>query len=184
MVGNLLNVDPDLAARVANGLGMDASPALSIQKNMKTTIEGRRIGILIADGTDAKALQALVTAIENAKATPFIVAPKVGKAKLSDGTVMKADGQLAGSPSQLFDAAAVLLSKEGTAMLLKEAAAILWVMDAYGHLKAIGHTADSAPLLQKAGVEPDAGVVALDKGFLEAAARRYWDREPKLRTLA
>lgn len=33
MVGNLLNVDPALAARVANGLGMDASPALSIQKN-------------------------------------------------------------------------------------------------------------------------------------------------------
>jgi catalase len=38
--------------------------------------------------------------------------------------------------------------------------------------------------LHKAGVEPDAGVVALDKGFLDAAAKRYWDREPKLRTLA
>jgi catalase len=199
MVGNLLNVDRDLATRVANGLGidlpkknpaarepidMDPSPALSIQQNMKATIEGRRIGILIADGTDAKALEALVKAIRNAKATPFVVAPKVGKAKLSDGTVVKADGQLAGSPSQLFDAAAVLLSKEGTEMLLKEAAAVQWVMDAYGHLKAIGHTAESAPLLHKAGVEPDAGVVALDKGFLDAAAKRYWDREPKLRTLA
>jgi catalase len=151
---------------------------------MKKTIEGRKIGILIADGTDAKALQALVKSIENAKATPFVVAPKVGKAKLSDGTTVKADGQLAGSPSQLFDAAVLLLSKEGTDMLVREAAAIQWVMDAYGHLKAIGHTAESAPLLQKAGVERDAGVVILEKGFLDAAGQRYWDREPKLRTLA
>jgi catalase len=199
MVGNLLNVDAELAKRVAEGLGIELpqknpaarepvdmapSPALSIQKNMRQTIEGRKIGILIADGSDAHALQSLVNSIEDAKATAFVVAPKVGKARLSDGSTIKADGQLAGSPSQLFDAVAVLLSGEGTGILMKEGAAVQWVMNAFVHLKAIGYTPEALPLLQRAGVELDEGVVALDGAFFEAAAKRYWYREPNVRMLA
>ncbi|GAA0337146.1 hypothetical protein GCM10009087_54500 [Sphingomonas oligophenolica] len=55
---------------------------------------------------------------------------------------------------------------------------------AFGHLKAIGHTPEAQPLLDKAGVVPDDGVVPLDKAFVQAAGRRYWDREPGIRTLA
>ena len=199
ILGNLGNVDQALAQRVADGLGMDLpeanpaarapidldpSPALSIHKNMLETIQGRKVGILIADGTDAAALGRLKEAVARAGATPFVVAPKVGKVTLADGSAMKADGQLAGSPSQLFDAVAVLLSEKGTSMLLKEAAAVQWVMDAFGHLKAIGHTAEAQPLLDKAGVEPDEGIVSLDGPFVKAAAKRYFDREPKVRQLA
>ena len=36
-------------------------------------------------------------------------------------------------------------------------------MDAFGHVKTIGHDAGAKPLLDKAGVEPDAGVVGLDQ---------------------
>jgi len=61
---------------------------------------------------------------------------------------------------------------------------VQFVMDAFAHLKAIGHTPGAKPLLDKAGVEPDDGVLALDAGFVEAAAKRYWDREPKVRHLA
>jgi catalase len=57
-------------------------------------------------------------------------------------------------------------------------------MDAYGHLKAIGHTDEAMPLLKKAGVQPDEGVVPLDRGFTAAAAKRYWTREPSIRTLS
>lgn len=41
-------------------------------------------------------------------------------------------------------------------------------------------------ILKAAGVQPDAGVFGLDdvQAFLEGAKRRYWDREPTLRTLA
>jgi catalase len=113
-----------------------------------------------------------------------IVAPKVGGAKLSDGSVRKADGQLAGSPSQIFDAVAIVLSDDGCAALLKEAAAVQFVMDAFGHLKAIGHSDAAKPLLDKAGVAPDAGVTGLGKPFVAAAARRFYDREPNVRTLA
>jgi catalase len=56
-------------------------------------------------------------------------------------------------------------------------------MDAFGHLKAIGANAAAKPLLDRAGVEVDEGVNDLN-GFVEAAKKRYWDREPKVRTLA
>ncbi|NTH14385.1 catalase [Agrobacterium rhizogenes] len=198
VVGNLMNVDADLAKRVAAGLGialpnrnppvrkpidLDPSPALSIHKNMKETLEGRTVGILIADGSDAKAISDLVKSLTKAGATPFIVAPKVGETKLSDSSTLKADGQLLGSPSQLFDAVAIILSNEGAAKLVKEGAAVQWAMDAFGHLKAIGHNIPAKPLLDKAGIQPGAGVVEL-ASFVGAAAKRYWDREPLVRTLA
>src|SRR5687768_1574966 len=115
MVANLRNVDEDLARRVADGLGIElptkakaarepvdmaSSDALSIHKNMKATLEGRAVGILIADGTDAGQLDAVVAAVTRAKGKAVIIAPKIGGATLSDGNVRKADGQLAGSPSQ------------------------------------------------------------------------------------
>ena len=199
MVANLRNVDEDLAQRVASGLGIDlpakapaakepvemkASDALSIHRNMKPTLEGRAVGILIADGTDAAELESVIGAVKKAKGKPVIVAPKVGGAKLSDGSVCKADGQLAGSPSQIFDAVAIVLSEEGCAALMKEGAAVQFVMDAFGHLKAIGHSAAAKPLLDKAGVQPDEGVTELGSPFAAAASRRFYDREPGVRTLA
>ncbi|BBD03336.1 MULTISPECIES: catalase [Sphingobium] len=199
MVANLRNVDEDLASRVADGLGIDLpkktpaakepidmppSDALSIHKNMLATLEGRKVGILIADGSDADELAAIVTAVEKAKGKAVVVAPKVGGAKLSNGKQQKADGQLAGSPSQIFDAVAIIVSQEGCATLLNEGAAVEFVMNAFGHLKAIGANETAQPLLDKAGVVPDAGVTGVDAAFVEAAALRFYDREPSLRMLA
>ncbi len=81
------------------------------------------------------------------------------------------------------DAIAVVLSDKGCAALLKEAAAVQFVMDAFGHLKCIGADAHAKPLLDKAGVVPDDGVVPLNKAFAKAAAKRYWAREPGVRML-
>jgi catalase len=201
MVSNLVNVDAELAQRVADGIGMklpkgskpaapvqdfDLSPALRIIDGPlePETIAGRSIAILVADGSDAAAVAKLTKQITGAGARAVIVAPKVGGAKLSDGTLLPADAQLAGYPSVLADAVAVLLSEEGTAALLKEGAAIQFVMDAFGHLKAIGHSPEAQPLLDKAGVQPDEGVTGLDKNFIAAAAKRFWAREPGVRTLA
>jgi catalase len=199
MIANLRNVDDELAKRVADGLGIDLpanakaarkaidmapSPALSIQKNMKQTIEGRAIGILYADGSDGKEIGNLVEAVRNAGGKPVLIAPKIGGAKLADGRKLKADAQLAGTPSQTVDAIALVLSPKGARTLLKDAAAIQFVMDAFGHLKAIGASAAAQPLLAKAGVEPDSGVTGLGDSFLAAARKRFWDREAKLRPLA
>jgi len=51
----------------------------------------------------------LPRAATDAGATVKIVAPNVGGAKLVDGSMLAADGQLAGTPSVLFDAVAVIM---------------------------------------------------------------------------
>ena len=206
MLGHLVNVEASLGARVAAGLGHEApivpadtavatrtdlraSPALSILARAKPTLEGRTIGCLVTDGTDASVVAAIVAAAGKAKAKVKIVAPKLGGVTLGDGSKLAADHQLAGGPSVLFDTVALAVSAAGVDALLGEAAAVAWVHDAFAHLKVIGHSADAEALMVKAGVEPDAGIVALDgRGgaatFVDTAAKgRVWDREPRVRTV-
>jgi catalase len=111
-----------------------------------------------------------------------LIAPKVGGLKLKGG-VLQADGQLAGTPSVVVDAIALVLDEAGAKKLAREGAAVQFVMDAFGHLKAIGATKASQALLDKAGVIADAGITDLGPKFIQAAARRFFDREPKVRTL-
>jgi catalase len=51
-------------------------------------------------------------------------------------------------------------------------------------LKAIGANPAAQPLLDRAGVVPDAGMTGLGDDFLAAARKRFWDREAKIRPLA
>ncbi len=202
VLANLQNVDETLAQRVADGLNLplpkasepavapidlDASPALRIVGKYPDTLKGRKVAILVADGSDGAVIDAVRATVEGDGGSVFIVAPKIGGAKMKGGKTLAADGQLAGSPSVLFDAVAIVLSDDGCAQLLKEGAAVDFAKDAFGHLKAIGHTPEAQPLLDKAGVEPDAGVIDLSKdaeAFLAPARTRQWDREPKVRMLA
>jgi catalase len=202
ILGNLQNVDGDLAARVAAGLNMplpkanpaaaapqdmDASPALRIVGKYPETLEGRAVGILVTDGADGAVVEAVRAAAVGAGASVKIIAPKVGGVKLKGGKLLAVDGQLAGTPSVLFDAVALVLSDDGCAELLGESAAIDFVSNAFVHLKAIGHTPQAQPLLDKANVQPDAGIVDVSgggEGFVGPAAGRQWDREPKVRMLA
>ncbi len=202
IVGHLRHIDLSLAKRVADGLGLTAmpeapvgalvpvkdqppSPALQIIGKMKDTLQGRAVGILIADGSDGATIKALSKAAIDAGAAVKIIAPKIGGAKLADGSMLAADGQLGGMPSVVFDAVAIVLSDAGGKLLGKEAAAVDFVRDAFGHLKAIAADAGAQMVLKQAGVEKDAGVVdAKDtKGFIAAAKTRQWDREAKVRTL-
>ncbi|MGH7995717.1 MAG: catalase [Opitutaceae bacterium] len=202
LVGRLRHIDEDLAKRVAAGLGLeelpsappipipvkdlDPSPALRTIGKMKDTLEGRVVGILVADGSDGAAVDKLRNAVAAAKATVAIVAPRIGGAKLANGAILKVDGQLAGTPSVLFDAVAVVLSDEGAKHLAKEAAAIDFVRDAFAHLKAIAADPGGQRLLEAANVGKDKGVVdASDpNGFIAAAKTRQWDREASVRMLA
>jgi catalase len=68
------------------------------------------------------------------------------------------------SLANFFDAVVVAPSADGAAMLEKEAAAIDWLRDAFGHVKVIGVLNAAAPLLDRAGIEADAGIVAIDAG--------------------
>jgi catalase len=202
MVGHLRHIEEDLANRVAAGLAFDKmpdvpvaaapvkemkpSPALQIIGKMKDTIMGRAIGILIADGSDGAVIEKIRKAAMNEGATVKIVAPKVGGAKLANGSILAVDGQLAGTPSVLFDAVAVILSDEGAKALLMESAAIDFVRDAFGHLKAIAVDKGGEALLKAANVPQCAGIVDSNDrdAFIAAAKTRQWDREKSVRTLA
>ena len=201
MLGHLRQIDSSLAERVAGGLGIHPlpaaaptavpakdqppSPALQLIGKMRNTLKGRSVGILLADGSDGATVTALRKAAEAAGATVKIVAPKVAGVTLADGKRLAADGQLAGTPSVLFDAVAIVLSDEGGRQLAREAAAVDFVRDAYGHLKAIASDAGARPLLKAAGVGKDAGMLdaADSKAFIQAAGTRQWAREAKVRTL-
>ena len=130
-------------------------------------IKGRAIGILVADGSNGPAIKKIRKAAADAGPTVKIVAPKVGGAKLADGSTLAADGQVAGTPSVLFDA-------------------IEFVRDAFGQLKAIGVDKGGHAVLKMANVGQDASVVnANDKdAFIAVAKTRQWDREKSVRTLA
>jgi catalase len=200
VVGHLRHVDAQLAKRVATGLGMAAlppapatavnpkdqppSPALQIIGKMKDTLEGRTIGILVDNGSDAATIKALRKAAEDAGATVKIIAPTLG-VKLGDGKQLTVDGQLAGTPSVMFDAVALVLSAQAGKRLATEAAAVDFVRDAWGHLKAITADAGAQAVLEAASIGTDAGRVdaANPPAFIKAAKTRQWDREPKVRTL-
>ncbi|MBS4044855.1 MAG: catalase [Alphaproteobacteria bacterium] len=204
VLGRLKLVHEDLCAGVEAALGMEGqaetlkpavpattmkpSKALSLIAKAPPTIKGRKIGVLVTDGADAKILKAVQDAAQDEGAMVEIIAPKIGGAKMANGSMVAAHHTISGGPSVLFDAVVLLLSAEGVKQLVREAAAVAWVHDAFSHLKVISHVAAAKPLMDKAGVEPDDGIVALEgtggtKAFIAAAKQhRIWDREPKLRS--
>ena len=201
VLANLLNVDEQLANRVATGLNvklpqaskpaakpqdMDASPALRILGKYPESLKGRMVGILATDGADGALITTAKKAIETEGASVKIVGLKIGGVTLKDGKHLAVDGQLAGTPSVLFDAVILAVSEVGCADLLKEGAAVDFVKDAFGHLKAIGFTREAQPLMDKAGVTVDESVIETAgklNEFLPRAASRQWDREQKVRII-
>jgi len=203
MLGHLMIIDEALGSGVAQALGMDGqadeitpaqdpidmalSPTLSMIKKAEPTLKGRKVAALVTDGVDDATLDALRKAVEKEGAVLAIVAPKIGGVTTAKGKKMPADHALSGAPSVFFDAVVALPSSEGGTMLAQEAAAIDWLRDAFGHLKAIGYVETAAPMFAKAGIVRDAdeGVAYLDDGaaaFIKAAKQhRIWKREPTLR---
>ncbi len=135
----------------------------------------------MTDGTDAKAVDRLRQALAKEGAKLKLIAPKIGK--MANGLVP--DQTVEGAPSVLFDAVVLLPSEAGAKDLTAMAAAVNWVRDAFGHLKAIGFNEAAASLLDKAGIAPDdkLGVIFFEAGrglesFIATAKKhKVWDRE-------
>jgi catalase len=204
MVAHLRNIDAELAQTVATGLGLtelpepaqaakapredlEPSPALSILANPPGTFAGRKLGVLVTDGADGTLLAELQRAFTAEGALVEVVAPRVGGVTLAGGAHIPAKQQLEGGPSVLFDAVALVVSDAGAAELASMPAARDFVADAFAHNKFVGHTPAAAALLDKAGVAPDAGFVALDAASAStfvATCRllRHWERGASERT--
>jgi len=204
MVAGLRNVDDALARSVADGLGLEAlpralpvarrpitdlapSPALSILANPPGTFSGRKLGVLVTDGADARILARLRAAAKAEQANVELVAPTVRGVQTSDGKRVSAEQRINGGPSVLYDAVAVVASETGAAELAGSAAARDFVTDAYSHCKFIGYVPEASALFEAAGLHQ-----RMDDGFIELAANgasaflercrafRHWDREQVL----
>lgn len=199
-VSHLRNINEKLASRVADGLGsalpeaakaakptldMPPSDALSILKNGPSSFKGRKLGILLTDGSSAKTVAAITKSVEAVGGVWEIIAPKIGGVTLDDGSAMAAKQKIDGGPSVLYDAVAILPSEAGAALLAGDAAAKDFASDAFAHCKFIGHNPEAKTLFVKARIpaELDGGFVAISssndvKSFVDQLSKlRFWDRE-------
>ncbi|MDY0881634.1 catalase [Dongia soli] len=205
MLGHLMTIHSELGRRVIAALGVEEvepakpavqprndkpSPALSIVAKAPKTIQGRKIAILVTDGSDAAFIGKLKRQITGAGAEVAVLAPLIGGIRTSDGNRLAADHALYAGPSVFFDAVAILPSSEGVVNLAREAAAIDWLRDAFAHLKVIAYHTDAALLFEKAQIDvaADEGMVVLNGStggvgtFLDMAKQhRIWAREPLVR---
>ena len=204
MVAQLINVDATLAKKIADGLGLksmpkaadaakptrqdlEKSPALSIVLNGPKSFKGRKLGALVTDGVDSESLNSLKSALEGEGAMLEIVAPKVGGVKASDGSWIEAAQKIDGGPSVLYDAVALLPSESGAQQLANDPAVRDFIADAFSHRKFIAGVESANPLLAKAGVVVDKGVVTLKKSSDASAfvatlgELRFWPREATLK---
>jgi catalase len=202
MVANLRHVDEALATAVAAGLGtrvdvrttqpvvtavdLEPAPSLSIMANPPASFEGRKLGVLVTDGSDAKVIAAVTKTAARAGVVVELIAPVVGGVAASDGTTIAVHHQVDGAPSVLFDAVVVLPSPHGAAALSHHAPALDFLRDAHAHCKFIAYGVDATDLLSAAALTDlmDDGYTALDAkpatvlAFVErCAALRFWDRE-------
>jgi catalase len=200
----LANIDPDLCAQVAAGLGLPApeptealvdlepSPALS-QVGRTWPTDGRMIGIVVDPAGDLSGLAELRAAVSAAGMVPLVVAPHGGK--LPDGTtVQRTFGAtrsvefdavlLAGSPLPAPDALVARDSKAGAETdPLLDPRVMLLLQECFRHAKAIGAWGAGASALELAGVADAPGVLVGDDpatvfADLHAAlgAHRVWER--------
>jgi catalase len=201
IIAHLLNVDEDLAHKVAQGLGIHKLPspakaalptrhdlkpssALSIIRNGPKDFRGRKVGVLVTDGVASELLKALKKALEQEGASLELVAPAAGEIQTSDGSRMEVHQRIDGGPSVLYDAVALVVSRDGARILANEVAARDFVSDAYAHFKFIGYMDAAMPLLEKAlaGDNLDAGFIRIQEAgdvpefILSCRKLRFWDR--------
>jgi catalase len=170
-VASLRNIDEDLAAQVAEGLGIDlpkamqrvlpkppkpevtSSPALSLTALPgETGVRTRHIAILVAGGVEGKSLKTLHAALTEAGAVPRFVAPRLGTYKTSDGGTIEADASMENSPPVLFDALILPDGDAGVKALAADGHTTEFVMNQYRHCKTILALGASKTLLESAGI--------------------------------
>lgn len=183
----LAQIDPDLCAEVAAGLGLpapdpaeplptvEASPALS-QVGEEWPTDGRQIGIVVADDPDdpgaaeLDGVAELVQTISEHGMVGLVVGPHGGT--LSDGTVVQRtfgntrsieyDALLvAGCPAPAADALPARDAKADDPAQPLDPRIRLMLEECYRHAKAIGVWGGGADALAAAGIPADApGIVA------------------------
>jgi catalase len=184
------DADPRKFQPIALKQAVDRSEALSMAKTVKDSAATRKVAILAADGVDGEAVAAMQRALLAAGAVPKIVAPRGGSLKPEGGGTLPVDFSLLTVGSVLFDAVFVPGGSRSTSGLAGDAAAVLFVREAYKHCKAIAASGTGVALVEAAGVDAKDVLTRRDAdgqlaaAFVKAIARhRDWSREAKARTV-
>jgi catalase len=198
VVAQLRNASEELAAALAEGLGMELppplpkvlervakpevskSPALSLFARPGTTgIRTRKIAILVADGVDGEAMTKLHEALSAQGAIPRFVGPHMGEVTSTNGDPIEVEVSMEAAPPVLFDA---LVVPDGAAAdaLLKLGHAIEFLKDQYRHCKPMLVLGRGDELLKKAGIpatlpsaKPDPGILRFKGGEIETATPAF-----------
>lgn len=200
----LAHIDPLLALRVAENLGIDLdststpklddkaqmSPALSQMNLLPGDIRGRRVAVLLTPGCKADEVASLKKMLEAAGAVAKLLAPSAAALKDSDGQPMQPDGSFAAEPSITVDAVFVPGGEYVLKTLQDDGVAKHYLLEAYKHLKPIALSGDAAQLATMLGLEEDEGMLggdSFDPLYMrfETALKqhRIWAREARAKSI-
>ncbi len=185
MVSSLVNVDKDLATKLARELGMPLPKAMP--KALKTStapevtkspalslfalpgdgsIATRKIAILVADGVDGEAAEALHAGLTAQGAVPRYLGVRLGNARTKQGGTIAIEVTFETMASSLFDALAVPGGKGAADILSKLGQTAEFIKDQYRHCKPILALAEGATLVEQAGAPVQLPSGAPDPGML------------------
>jgi catalase len=185
MLSSLRNVDETLAARVADGLGIElpdpmprvlenpAEPEITVSPALSLTaipghagVRTRKVALLVTDGVDGESLTALHKALTEGGAVPRFVGSRLGTFATADGGTIEADASMENSPSVLFDGLVLPDGDKAVKSLASNGQTIEFVMNQFRHNKTILALGASRMLLERAGLPASTG----DEGLLMADA--------------
>ena len=196
MVSGLRNVSEELAAALADDLGLElpdampratdkapapeisSSPALSLMALPgERGIATRKVAVLIADGIEGRSVSKIVDALTNAGAVTRLLSNRLGTLTSAEGTPFEADATLENSPPVLFDALVLPDGIDAVERLSKDGHTLEFLKDQYRHCKSILVLGAASKLLKKAGIfevlpsgEPDPGLLVAKPDGYESAA--------------
>ena len=173
MVYMLANVDRELAADVARGIGVDPpidevmikevakdalppqqgkrsvnqSPALSISNTKKDSIQGRKVAVLLDNGFDYEAFLAVKEKLEGGKATIEIVSKYQGEIVASNGQSVQTDKSHITTASVLYDAIFIPGGEKSIEAMSKQGDVLHYINEVYKHCKPIALQGDAIQLL-------------------------------------
>ena len=174
VVDNLAHVDPKLARKVAEPLGIGApdaraaagragfrearfklpiesSPALSMETN-GGSIHTRKVAILVADGVETGAMKIVQQALLDAGAACKVVGPHLGFVSTSSGQQLAVDFTYSNMPSVMFDAVLVPSGATSAKALVANGDAVHFVLEAFKHFKTICVIGEGVELLRSLGI--------------------------------
>ncbi len=150
---------------------VEVSDALSILKALPaSSVKGRKVALLAADGVDAGAVTRLVTAFEAEQATVEIVSLRQGLLTTAGPGEVRAAHTVRTMPSIGYDAIVVAGGAASAEVLAADGDAVHYVAEAYKHGKPIAVGSGAESLLVAAGLDLD--VAGDEVGVLIAMSAR------------